>query len=76
MEVLVSRKANGYAIVFRSLTKWPFVFTTPDQKGIRFAELLAEEIVPSWMPLDTSVGPRYQSVGQCCSRCVSTIGLK
>ena len=27
-------------------TKWPLVFPTPDQKSLRIARLLAEELVP------------------------------
>ena len=34
-------------VVFQDFfTKWPFVFPTPDQKAIRIARLLAEEVVP------------------------------
>ena len=48
MKLPVSRKGNHYVIVFQDfLTKWPFVFATPDKKAIRIAEL-AEEIVPTF----------------------------
>lgn len=34
-------------IVFQDfLTKWPLVYPAPDQKSIRIAKLLAEEVVP------------------------------
>ena len=49
MELPLSHKGNRYVIVFQDfLTKWPFVFATPNQKAIRIPELLAEEIVPSF----------------------------
>ena len=49
MELPVSCKGNRYVTVFQDfLTKLPFVFAAPDQKAIRIAELLAEEIVPSF----------------------------
>lgn len=49
MELPVSRKGNRYIIVFQDfLTKWPCVFAAPDQKAIRIAKLLAEEIFPSF----------------------------
>ena len=49
MELPISCKENRYVIFFQDfLTKWPFVFVTPDQKAIRIAELLAEKIVPSF----------------------------
>ena len=49
MELPVSRKGNRYVVVFQDfLTKWPFVFATPDQKAVRIVELLTEKIVPSF----------------------------
>ncbi len=39
---------NQYAVVFQDLLrKWPMVFPMPDQKAVRLARLLAEEIVPA-----------------------------
>ena len=47
MELPVTQRGNRYVIVFQDfLTKWPLVFPAPDQKAIRIARLLAEEIVP------------------------------
>ena len=47
MELQITEKGNRYVIVFQDfLTKWPLVFPTPDQKAIRIARLVAEEIVP------------------------------
>ena len=47
MELPVTAKGNRYVIVFQDLfTKWPLVFAAPDQKAIRIAKLLAEELVP------------------------------
>ena len=34
-------------VVFQDLfTEWPMVYPTPDQKAVRIAQLLVEEIVP------------------------------
>eukprot|EP00731_Ephydatia_muelleri_P011030 Em0005g1616a len=47
MELPVTEKGNHYVIVFQDfLTKWPLVFPAPDQKAIRIARLLAEEVLP------------------------------
>ena len=47
MELPVTEKGNRYVIVFQDfLTKWPLVFPAPDQKAIRIARLLAEEVLP------------------------------
>ena len=49
MELPVTTQGNRYAIVFQDLfTKWPLVFPTPDQKAKRIAQLLVEEIVPTF----------------------------
>ena len=47
MELPVTQQGNRYVIFFQDfLTKWPLVYPAPDQKSIRIAKLLAEEIVP------------------------------
>eukprot|EP00731_Ephydatia_muelleri_P007839 Em0004g177a len=47
MELPVTEKGNRYVIVFQDfLTKWLLVFPAPDQKAIRIARLLAEEVLP------------------------------
>ena len=47
MELPTTSKNNRYVIVFQDLfTKWPLVFPTPDQKAIRIAKLLAEQLIP------------------------------
>ena len=47
MELPVTRHGNRYVIVFQDfLTKWPLVFPAPDQKAIRIARLLVEEVLP------------------------------
>ena len=47
MELPMTERGNRYVIVFQDfLTKWPLVFPAPDQKAIRIARLVAEEIVP------------------------------
>ena len=50
LELPKTKRGNQYAIVFQDfLTKWPMVFATPDQKAIRIAGLLAEEIVYTYL---------------------------
>ena len=47
MELPQTSKENRYVAVFQDfLTKWPFVFPTPDQKALRIAHLLTKEVVP------------------------------
>ena len=47
VELPVTEQGNQYVIVFQDfLTKWALVFPAPDQKAIRIARLVAEEIVP------------------------------
>ena len=49
MELPVTNQGNRYAIVFQDLfTKLPLVFPTIDQKAERIAQLLVEEIVPTF----------------------------
>jgi len=46
MELPTTARHNHYVIVFQDLfTKWPLVFAAPDQKAVRIAKLLAEELV-------------------------------
>ena len=47
MELPTTAQGNRYVIVFQDFfTKWPFVFPAPDQKAIRIARLLTEEVFP------------------------------
>ena len=47
MELPITQQGNRYVIVFQDfLTKWPLVYPAPDQKSIRIAKLLAEEVIP------------------------------
>ena len=47
MELPLTEQGNRYVIVFQDfLTKWPLVFPVPDQKAIRIARLIAEEVLP------------------------------
>lgn len=40
-------QGNKYVVVFQDFfTKWPMVHPVPDQKALRIAQLLVEEIVP------------------------------
>ena len=47
MELPLTKRGNRYVVVFQDFfSKWPMVFPTPDQKAIRVAKLLVEEVVP------------------------------
>ena len=47
MELPVTKSGNRYVIIFQDfLTKLPLVFPAPDQKAIRIARLVAEEVLP------------------------------
>ena len=49
MELPITTRGNRYVIVFQDLfTKWPMVFPTPDQKAVRIAQLLVEEVIPTF----------------------------
>lgn len=46
MQLPITEQGNQYVIVFQDfLTKWPLVFPAPDQKAMRLARLVAEEIL-------------------------------
>ena len=47
MDLLGTESGNKHVVVFQDfLSKWPLVFPVPDQKAIRLARLLVEEVVP------------------------------
>ena len=47
MDLPKTARGNQHVVVFQDyLTKWPMVFPVPDQKAIRLAQLLAEEVIP------------------------------
>jgi len=47
MELPKTSKGNKYVIVIQDfLTKWPLVYPAPDQKAIRIARLLVDEVLP------------------------------
>jgi hypothetical protein len=47
MDLPVTEKGNRHVVVFQDLfTKWPMVFPVPDQKALRIAKLIAEEVFP------------------------------
>ena len=47
MDLPCTAQGNRHVVVFQDMfTKWPIVFTVPDQKAERIAKLLCEEIVP------------------------------
>ncbi len=49
MDLPKTERGNQHVVVFQDfLTKWPMVFPVPDQKAIRLAQLLAEEVVPTF----------------------------
>ena len=49
MELPKTEQGNRYIVVFQDfLTKWPLVYPVPDQKAIRLARLVAEELLPQF----------------------------
>ena len=47
MDLPCTKSGNKHVVVFQDyLTKFPLVFPVPDQKAIRLARLLVEEVVP------------------------------
>ena len=59
MELPITTRGNRYVIVFQDfLTKWPLVFAAPDQKAIRIAHLVAEELFPMFGVPDAPLSDR------------------
>lgn len=47
MELPLTKSGNRYTIVFHDfLSKWPLIFTAPDQKATPLAHLLTKELIP------------------------------
>ena len=47
MELPLTEQGNRYVLVFQDfLSKWPLIFPMPDQKSIRIAQILVQEVVP------------------------------
>ena len=47
MDLPQTERGNKHVVVFQDmLTKWPMVFSVPDQKTERLVRLLCEEVVP------------------------------
>ena len=47
MELPCTEQGNRYVLVFQDfLSKWPLIFPMPDQKSIRIAQILVQEVVP------------------------------
>ena len=47
MDLPVTKQGNRHVVVVQDLfTKFPLVFPVPDQKAVRIAKLIAEEVVP------------------------------
>ena len=47
MELPTTERGNRYVLVFQDfLTKWPMVYPMSDQKSLRIAELLVNEVIP------------------------------
>ena len=47
MDLPVTKRGNRHVLVFQDfLTKWPLVFPLPDQKAIRIAKVLVEDVIP------------------------------
>ena len=49
MELPTTEQGNRYVLVFQDfLTKWPMVYPMPDQKSVRVAKLLVNEVIPQF----------------------------
>ena len=47
MELPRTDQGNRYVLVFQDfLSKWPLVYPMPNQKSIRIAQILVQEVVP------------------------------
>ena len=47
MDLPRTEAGNKHVVVFQDfVSKWPFVFSVPDQKAVCIARLLAEEVIP------------------------------
>ena len=59
MELPRTDQGNRYVIVFQDfMTKWPLVFPASDQKAIRLARLIAEELLPQFGVPDAILSDR------------------
>ena len=78
MELPLTTNGNWYAIVFQDLfTKWPMVYATPDQKAMRIAKLLAEEIVPMFGVPEALLSDRGTNLLSCLMQDVcKLLGIK
>ena len=78
MELPLTANGNKYAIVFQDLfTKWPMVYTTPDQKAERIAKLLAQEIVPMFGVPEALLSDRGTNLLSCLMQDVcKLLGMK
>ena len=47
MDLPLTDAGNGHVVVILDIfTKWPFIFPVPDQRTVRIAHLIAEEVIP------------------------------
>ena len=47
MDLPKTESGNKHVVVFQDfLSKWPLVFPVPDQKALRLAQLLVQEVIP------------------------------
>ena len=78
MELPVTISGNRYAIVFQDLfTKWLMVYTAPDQKAVRIAKLLAEEMVPMFGVPEALLSDRGTNLLSCLMQDVcKLLGVK
>ena len=64
MDLPRTSRGNQHVVVFQDfLTKWPFVFPTPDQMAVRLTQLLAEVVLVIGVPegLLSNRGPNLLS---------------
>ena len=78
MELPLPTNGNRYAIVFQDLfTKWPMVYTAPDQKAIRLATLLVKEIMPMFVVPEALLSDHSTNLLSCLMQDVCTLlGIK
>ena len=51
MDLPITTQGNKHVLVFQDfLTKWPMVYSIPDQKSQSIAEILVQEVVPFGVP--------------------------
>ena len=59
MDLPTTERGNKHVVVIQDLfTKWPMAFPVPDQKALRIARIIAEEVVPLFGVLECLLSDR------------------